>query len=205
MILIQRDGKAAGPYSPKQVKELLLFQRLKKSDLFAWPQARQWLSFEAFKPFLELLENEDVILYGDGDLIATSDRLLLKTQVFYKKDIDDFAVVIPEPASNTQAEFSRRVLWWFGVAFCWTVVVPVAVWYVNQKTPKEEGLGEVYGIRLTGALGTEIIKDGMGLLPPDSPKRLELAEICTILKNWKEGTLPVPSLTPDQTVEPVYA
>lgn len=192
MILIQQNSKTVGPYSASEVKNMLLLQRARQTDLFSWPDAKQWFTYASFKPFLELLKDEEVILHGDKDLIITSDRMLLKTQVFRKEEIDEISVVIPEAIQKPKADLWRNVFWWLAVILFWTVVVPVAVMYINKKTPKEEGLGEVYGVRLTGSLGSEMIKDGMGLLSVDDPKRAELAETCRILKEWKAGNLGAP-------------
>ena len=194
MILIQQNSKTVGPYSASEVRSMLIFQRVKRSDLFAWQGARQWLSYADFKPFLELLTDDETILYGERNLIVTQWRILSSTQMFPKDQIDNISVVIPEEIQKPKAVIWRTVFWWLAVLLFWTVVVPVAVMYINKKTPKEEGLGEVYGIRLTGAFGSEMIKDGMGLLSVDAPKRSELAEVCRILKEWKAGNLSAPAL-----------
>ncbi len=193
MILIQQNAKILGPFNPSEVKNMLLLQQVRSTDLFAWPGASLWLGHADFKPFLQLLADEETILYGDRDFIATRERLLLKTQIFRREEIEEIFLFIPEASRNANTEFTRRSLWWLAVLFSWTLVVPAAIWYINQKTPKEEGLGEVYGIRLTGSFGKEIIKDGMGLLSAEDPKRAELAELCQILKEWKAGHLSAPS------------
>lgn len=185
---VRRDGLRSGPHTLQALRAMAVAWQLLPDDTIEFADTGQQMDAAPLLKCLRHLEPHPVLLRASPEILLTRESVVAKERVFSIRDLTRVDLLLPEPPrQKVLSRMDHTLIWTLGLLFVWTIIGPVVAWYLTRPTFKEQGLGAVHGIRLSGGFGECVVCDGLGMLREDDPRRQDLAEIAAQIEDCRRS------------------
>lgn len=168
---VSRKGDPSGPYSIAELRQAIRDYRILSTDKVDCGGTSARLNYRNTQILLEFIEDDETLVYAENEVFITNRSLVVKEKCYDLREIHQIETLIPEPPKEAEnKKMERRIYLIVSILFFWTVVVPVVAWYLSQKDTTEEGLGAVYGVKITGPFDDILLQSGLGIIDPEGEK-----------------------------------
>lgn len=175
---LNRKGARTGPFTTAELRQKVADYEILSTDKIECDRTSARLNYRNTQILLNFIEDDEELVYAEDEIFITTRSLIVKEKRFPLGEVESVECLIPEPPRESAAKaMERRIYLIVSIIFFWTIIVPVVAWYLGQKNTTEEGLGAVYGVKITGPFDDVLMHSGIGIIDPEGETAAQLENL----------------------------